>query len=304
MTEAILLTIITAATPLLLAAIGELVVERSGVLNLGVEGMMVMGAIVGFAVANTTGSPLLGVVGGMAAGMATSAIFGVVTLVMVANQVASGLALTLFGLGLSGMIGERFVGTPGIKLAAIKIPLLSSIPVVGPVLFQQDAVVYLSFVLTLAVWWFLKHSRAGLMLRAVGDNHTSANALGIPVLRVRFLAVLFGGGAAGIGGSYLSIAYTPLWVENMTAGRGWIALVLVVFSGWMPWRVVAGAYLFGAVTMLQFHVQALGLGVASQFMSMLPYLATIVVLVIISGNRRLAKANTPACLGVSFVPDR
>lgn len=304
MLEAIILTVITAATPLLLAAIGELVVERSGVLNLGVEGMMVMGAVGGFAVTILTGSPALGVLAGLAAGLAVSLVFAVVTLTLVANQVASGLALTLFGLGLSGLLGEGFVGTPGLKLPALFIPGLTDLPFVGRILFGQDALVYLSFALVLGVSWFLFRTRAGLVLRAVGDNHVSAHALGYPVIRVRYLAVMFGGACAGLGGAYLSIAYTPLWVETMTAGRGWIALALVVFSSWLPGRLVIGSYLFGAVSILQLHAQPLGLGVPAQFLSMLPYVATVVVLVAISGNRRTTRFNTPACLGVPFVPDR
>jgi ABC-type uncharacterized transport system permease subunit len=302
--EAIILTVITAATPLLLAALGELVVERSGVLNLGVEGMMVMGAVSGFAVAVTTGSPALGILAGLAAGVAVSLVFGFVTLTLVANQVASGLALTLFGLGLSGLMGESFVGTPGLKLPALNIPGLTDLPFVGRILFGQDALVYLSFALVIGVSWFLFRTRAGLILRSVGDNHVSAHALGYPVIRVRYLAVMFGGACAGLGGAYLSVVYTPLWVENMTAGRGWIALALVVFSSWLPGRLAIGAYLFGAVSILNLHAQALGIGVPSQFLTMLPYLATIVVLVLISGNRRATRFNTPACLGVSFVPDR
>ena len=304
MLEAFILTVITAATPLMLAALGELVVERSGVLNLGVEGMMVMGAVAGFAVTISTGSPWLGVLAGAAAGLLTSLLFAVVTLTLVANQVASGLALTMFGLGLSGLIGESFVGQPGIKLQPANIPGLTDLPVVGRILFGQDALVYLSFVMIVVVSLFLFRSRAGLILRAVGDNHSSAHALGYSVIKVRYLAVMFGGAMAGLGGAYLSVAYTPLWVENMTAGRGWIALALVVFASWTPLRIFFGAYLFGAVTVLQFHAQALGIGFPSQFLSMLPYVATVVVLVAILGNRRATLFNTPACLGQSFVPDR
>jgi len=302
--EAIILTVITAATPLLLAATGELVAERSGVLNLGVEGMMVMGAVAGFAGAITTGSPLFGILLGLVAGLATSLVFAFVTLTLVANQVASGLALTLFGLGLSGLIGESYVGQPGLKLPSLSIPGLTDLPFVGRILFGQDLLVYVSFALVAAVTWFLFRTRGGLVLRAVGDNHASAHALGYSVVKVRYLAVMFGGACAGLGGAYLSVAYTPLWVENMTAGRGWVALALVVFASWLPWRAAVGAYLFGAVTVLQFHAQALGIGVPSQFLAMLPYLATIVVLVAISGNRRTTRFNTPACLGVPFVPDR
>jgi ABC-type uncharacterized transport system permease subunit len=302
--EAIILTVITAATPLLLAAVGELVTERAGVLNLGVEGMMVMGAVGGFAISITTGSPALGILAGMLAGVLVSLVFAFVALTLVANQVASGLALTLFGLGLSGLIGEGYVGTPGLKLPSLYISGLTDIPVVGRILFGQDALVYLSFVLVAVVSWFLFHTKAGLILRAVGDNHVSAHALGYRVIRVRYLAVMFGGACAGLGGAYLSVVYTPLWVENMTSGRGWIALALVVFSSWLPWRLAIGAYLFGAVSILQLHAQPLGLGVPSQFLSMLPYLATVLVLVLISGNRRAALFNTPACLGTPFVPDR
>ena len=304
MFEAILLTVITAATPLLLAAIGELVVERSGVLNLGVEGMMVMGAVTGFAAANLTGSGTLGIFAAIAAGMAMSALFGALVLGLVTNQVATGLALTLFGLGLSGLVGERFIGVPGLKLPKLDIPVLSDLPFLGPVLFRQDAIVYLAFALVAGVSYMLTRTRMGLILRAVGDNHSSAHALGYSVLKVRFLAVLFGGCCAGLAGAYMSLAYSPQWVENMSAGRGWIALALVVFASWLPWRVVAGAYLFGMVTVLTFHAQAKGMGIPSQLLSSLPYLATIIVLVLISANRRLTLVNTPACLGKPFVPDR
>jgi ABC-type uncharacterized transport system permease subunit len=301
--EGILLTIITAATPLLFAALGELVTERSGVLNLGVEGMMAMGAVAGFAIAHMTGSFGLGVIGAVLAGMTMAALFAVVTLVFVANQVASGLALTLFGLGLSGLIGDAFVGVPGAGLSRVSIPFLSDIPVVG-LLFRLDPLTYLAIALTIAVSWFLFRMRSGLVLRAVGDNHNSAHALGYSVVRVRFMAVLFGGACSGLAGAYLSLVYTPQWTQAMTAGRGWIALALVVFATWLPRRVLIGALLFGGVSILQLHAQALGVGVPSQFLSALPYLITIVVLVIISRNRTLVRANTPAALGQSFVPDR
>jgi general nucleoside transport system permease protein len=302
--QSILLTIATAATPLLIAAIGELVVERSGVLNLGVEGMMVIGAVVGFAVSLQTGSPWLGVIAAVIAGALFSLPFAFLTLTLVTNQVATGLALTLAGLGLSGLIGELYVGQAGVRLANINIPGLSNLPLVGRLAFGQDPIFYLSLLLVAAVSWFLFRTRAGLTLRSVGDNHTSAHALGIPVVKVRYLAVMFGGACAGLAGAHLSLVYTPQWVENMTAGRGWIALALVVFSSWRPWRVVGGAYLFGAVTIGQLHAQALGLGIPSQLLSSLPYLATIIVLVLISGNRRLTMMNTPASLGRPFVADR
>lgn len=304
MFESIVLTIITAATPLLIAALGELVAERSGVLNLGVEGMMAVGAVCGFAVAYETQSPVLGVLAAIVAGALVSALFAIVTLIFVANQVASGLALTLFGLGLAGLIGANYVGRPGVGMGNLDLPLLSDLPLVGTLLFGLDPITYVAVALAIAVWWFLFRARAGLVLRAVGDSHNSAHALGYRVIRVRFMAVLFGGACAGLAGGYLSLVYTPQWAQDMTAGRGWIALALVVFATWLPSRVVLGALLFGAVSILQLHAQAIGVGVPSQFLSMLPYLTTIVVLVIISRNRILLRVNTPACLGQPFVPDR
>jgi simple sugar transport system permease protein len=304
MLEAILLTIATAATPLLLAAIGELVAERSGVLNLGVEGMMIMGAVAAFAVAYTTGNPWLGALAGALAGVSFSLLFGLLTLTLATNQVASGLALTILGLGASGMLGESFVGLPGVKLEAVSIPVLSDLPLVGRLLFGQDPFFYLSILLGIGVWWFLFRSRAGLELRSVGANHASAHALGLKVIRVRYLAVMFGGLCAGLAGAQLTLVYTPQWVENMSAGRGWIALALVVFASWRPGRIVVGAYLFGAVSIGQLHAQALGIGLPSQLLSALPYLATIAVLVLISRDRRATLMNTPASLGQPFVPDR
>ncbi|AAK87560.1 ABC transporter, membrane spanning protein (sugar) [Agrobacterium sp. ATCC 31749] len=304
MLQAILLTVITAATPLVIAASGELVAERSGVLNLGVEGMMIMGAVCAFAATHMTGSPYLGILAGIASGAVFSLLFGFLTLTLVTNQVATGLALTILGLGVSGMLGESFVGLPGIKLQPIVFPVLSEIPFIGPLLFRQDLIFYMSIALVFGISWFLFKSRAGLKIRAIGDNHASAHALGINVIRTRYLAVMFGGACAGLAGAQLSLVYTPQWVENMSAGRGWIALALVVFASWRPWRLLAGGYLFGAVTIGQLHAQAFGIGVPSQLLSALPYLATIVVLVIISHNRRTTLINTPASLGKSFVPDR
>jgi simple sugar transport system permease protein len=304
MAEAIVLTIITASVPLLFASLGELVAERSGVLNLGVEGMMIMGAVSGFIVTVNTGSPALGVLAAIVAGMAMAGLFALVTLILVANQVATGLALTLLGTGLSGLLGESYASLPGIKLARIHIPGLSDIPYVGSIVFAQDPLVYLAVALTIAVSWVLFRTRAGLILRSVGDNHVSAHALGYSVVRVRFLAVLFGGACAGLAGAYLSLVYTSQWLDNMTAGRGWIALALVVFATWLPYRLAIGAVLFGAVSILQLHAQAIGIRVPSQFLSSLPYLTTIIVLVLISGNRALMRSNTPAMLGQSFVPDR
>lgn len=302
--EAILLTVITAATPLVLASLGELVAERSGVLNLGVEGMMVMGAVLAFATTQATGSPYIGILAGIACGALFSLLFGFLTLTLVANQVATGLALTILGLGVSGQIGEPYVGMSGIKLQPIVIPLLSDIPFLGPLLFKQDLIFYLSIALVFGVNWFLFRSRAGLKLRAIGDSHGSAHALGIHVIRTRYLAVMFGGACAGLAGAQLSLVYTPQWVENMSAGRGWIALALVVFASWRPWRLLAGGYLFGAVSISQLHAQALGIGIPSQFLSALPYAATIIVLILISHNRRMTLINTPASLGKPFVPDR
>ncbi|CUW94447.1 Putative ABC transporter (permease protein) [Agrobacterium fabacearum S56] len=304
MLQAILLTVITAATPLVLAASGELVAERSGVLNLGVEGMMIMGAVCAFAAAHMTGSPYLGILAGIASGAVFSLLFGFLTLTLVTNQVATGLALTILGLGVSGMLGESFVGLPGVKLQPIVFPVLSEIPFIGLLLFRQDLIFYMSIALVAGISWFLFKSRTGLKIRAIGDNHGSAHALGINVIRTRYLAVMFGGACAGLAGAQLSLVYTPQWVENMSAGRGWIALALVVFASWRPWRVLAGGYLFGAVTIGQLHAQAFGIGVPSQLLSALPYIATIVVLVIISHNRRTTLINTPASLGKSFVPDR
>jgi len=306
--EAILLTIITASTPLVIASLGELVTERAGVLNLGVEGMMIMGAVGAFAMAQVTGSPYIGVIAGVVSGAVFSLLFGFLTLTLVANQVATGLALTILGLGASGMLGESFVGIPGIKLPAISIPLLSEIPFIGPIFFKQDIVFYLSIALVIGINWFLFKTRAGLKMRAIGDSHGSAHALGINVIRTRYLAVMFGGACAGLAGAQLSLIYTPQWVENMSAGRGWIALALVVFASWRPWRVLIGGYLFGAVGIAQLHAQIIGqefgIAVPAQFLSMLPYVATVVVLVLISQNRRTTLINTPASLGKPFVPDR
>ena len=302
--EAIIITIIIASTPLLLAALGELVAERSGVLNLGVEGMMIMGAVTGFIATYETGQPIFGILAAIAAGMLTASLFAFVTLILVANQVASGLALTLLGIGFSALIGESYANKPGIKLAQIHIPGLSDIPFIGPIVFGQDPLVYVTVLLVIAVSWFMFRTRGGLILRAVGDNHVSAHSLGYRVVGVRFLAVLFGGACAGLAGAYLSLVSTSQWLDNMTAGRGWIALALVVFATWLPWRLAIGAVLFGAVGILQFHAQALGVRVPAQFLSALPYLITIVVLVLISGNRALMRSNTPAMLGQSFVPDR
>nr|WP_249782577.1 MULTISPECIES: ABC transporter permease [unclassified Bradyrhizobium] len=303
MVEAIILAVLAASTPLLIAATGELVAERSGVLNLGVEGMMIVGAACGFAGAWLTGSIFIGALFGVAAGTLMSLVFALMALGLAVNQVATGLALTILGVGLSGLIGAGFVGeriTPAVQLS---IPVLTDIPLIGRVLFGENGFVYFSIALIVAVWWFLYRTRAGLILRACGDNHVSAHALGYPVLRIRTLAVMFGGACAGLAGAYLPLAYTPFFIPGMTAGRGWIALALVVFSSWRPGRLVVGAYLFGAVTILQLHAQGWGVGIPSQFMSALPYLATVIVLVLLS-RARTGGSTAPAALGTVFVPDR
>lgn len=304
MLEAILITIATASTPLLLAALGELVVERSGVLNLGVEGMMIMGAVGGFMGMIVTGNPFIGALIGVLFGVALSLLFAFLVLSLATNQYATGLALTIFGLGLSGLLGESYIGRSSTRMPVLNIPGLTDLPIVGRLLFGQDIIFYISIALVFGVAWFLFHTRQGLKLRAIGDNPHSAHALGIKVIRYRYLAVMFGGACAGLAGAHLSLVYTPQWTENMTAGRGWIALALVVFSSWRPMRVLAGAYLFGAVSIGQLHAQALGIAIPSQFLSAMPYVATIVVLVLISQNRRLTLLDTPASLGKSFVPDR
>lgn len=296
----ILLGIIVAATPLVFASIGELVAERSGVLNLGVEGMMVIGAIAAFAITHGTGSYVLGGIAGALAGAAMGALFGLLTLTLMSNQVATGLALTMFGLGLSALIGQSYSGISLGKFPPIHIPVVSDIPVVGPLFFGQDIFVYISIALVAAVSWFLSATRWGLIVRAIGENHDAAHAIGYSVVGIRYLAVMFGGACAGLGGAYLSLVQTPLWVEKMTAGRGWIALALVVFASWRPFRVLGGAYLFGGITIMQLHSQGLGIKIDAQILSMLPYIATILVLVIISRDRMKMKLNAPACLGKIF----
>lgn len=297
---AALMTIITASTPLVFAAVGEIVAEKSGVLNLGVEGMMIVGAIGAFATGITTGDPILAVLAGAASGALMAFIFGGLTLWFLSNQVATGLALTIFGIGLSALVGHQFVGVTFAGLPRLDIPGITDLPFIGPLLFGHDALVYLSVVLVIAVAWFLRHTRAGLALRAVGENHDAAHSIGYPVILIRLMAVLFGGVMAGLGGACLSLAYTPLWIENMTAGRGWIALALVVFASWRPWRAFFGAYLFGGITIIQLHAQGLGVAIPSQILSMLPYVATIVVLVLISRDDVRMRFNAPACLGRSF----
>ena len=292
-----------AAVPLIFAGLGELVVERTGVLNLGVEGMMLVGAIAGFAAAAESGYGVaVGLPAGALAGAATAMVFAFFALSLAANQSACGLALTIFGIGLSAFIGQSYISysLPGLK--PIAIPLLSDLPLLGPVLFTQDAVVYLSLIAYALVTWTLSKTRLGLLLKAVGESPEAAHAIGYPVIAIRIGAVAFGGAMAGIAGAYLSTVYTPLWVQNMSAGRGWIAVALVVFATWKPTRLLFGAYLFGFVTILQFHAQGLGIMLPVQFLASLPYLATIVVLVVISRDRRVLQNNLPASLGKSFLP--
>ena len=287
-------SVMTASTPLLLAATGELVTEKSGVLNLGVEGMMLVGAIVGFATTVHTGSSLLGVAAALVAGMAMSLIFAILTLTFLANQVATGLALTIFGTGLSALVGSSYVGTAVEPLPRI--------------LFGLDALVYLSLLAVFGVAWFLRRSHRGLVLRAVGDSHDAAHAIGYPVILIRYAATLFGGAMCGLAGAYMSLAYSTSWAENMTAGRGWIALALVVFATWRPVWLLVGAYLFGGIMYGSLAIQAAGaislfgypLVVPSQLVSALPYVATIVVLVAISRDRVKIRLNAPACLGRPF----
>jgi len=300
----ILVAAIGAGTPFVYAALGELVTEKSGVLNLGVEGMMLVGAISGFIAMAGTGSLAAAVICGMAAGALLALAFGVLTLTLMANQVASGLALTIFGVGLSAFLGLDYtnIALPGVD--ELHIPFLSDIPVAGKLFFSHDILIYSSILLFAAVSRFLYRSRAGLVLRAIGEAPKSAHALGYNVILIRYLAVLFGGAMAGLGGVYLSVAYTPMWVEGMVAGRGWVSLALVVFATWRPARVMLGAYLFGGLTIAQFHVQGFGIEIPSQLLSMLPYLATIAVLVLISRDQALIRLNSPASLGTTYHPDK
>ncbi|MDD8021507.1 MAG: ABC transporter permease [Paracoccaceae bacterium] len=293
-------TLMAASTPVLLAATGELVAEKSGVLNLGVEGMMIMGAVGGFAVATATGSPVLGFLAGAVAGALLATLFAILTQIFLSNQVATGLALTLFGLGLSALIGKGYEGVRPPQTTKLDFGPLGDIPVLGPVLFGHDWVVYASLVLVGATWAVLKFTRAGLILRAVGENHDAAHALGYRVVAVRFAALAYGGALAGLGGAYLSLVRVPQWTEGMTAGAGWIALAIVVFASWKPERVLIGAYMFSGITALQLQLQAAGYAIPVHLLSMAPYLITIIVLVVLSALHRHGVAAAPAALGRSF----
>ncbi len=297
---AILVSTAVAATPLVFAATGELVAERAGVLNLGVEGMMVIGAIAAFSTLVGTGSHALAVLAAIAGGAAMAGLFGVLALTLRANQVASGLALTMFGLGLSALWGQGYSGVSVPAFPRLDLAGLSDLPIIGRLLFAHDLLLYLSLALVAAVAYTLTRSRLGLILRAVGENHDAAHAIGYPVVAYRYGALAFGGAMAGLGGAYLSLVQIPIWAERLTAGRGWIALALVVFAAWRPWRALAGAYLFGGITIAQLHSQALGLKVDAQMLAMLPYLATVIVLVIISRDKARAGMMAPACLGKPF----
>ena len=296
----LLASLMVAATPILLAAIGELVVEKAGVLNLGVEGMMIMGAVCGFMIAVETGSATLGFVAAAAGGALLSMLFGVLTQFLMSNQVATGLALTLFGLGLSALMGQGYIGIKAPGIGKLDLGPLSDLPVLGTILFRHDAMVYVSIAIVVAVWAFLKFTRGGLILRAVGESHDAAHALGYNVIRVRLMAIAFGGGCAGLGGAYLSLVRVPSWTEGMTAGAGWIALAIVVFASWKAGRIIVGAYLFGGITVLQLNLQAAGAKIPVEVLSMSPYLITIIVLVVISADRKRAAHNAPADLGKSF----
>lgn len=290
------------ATPLIFAALGELVVERSGVLNLGIEGMMLIGAVTAFGIAFAGYSPILAALVAMLAGATAALMFAILALTLRANQYAAGLALTLVGAGLSTFFGDGFGAAPLTAITQISIPFLSSIPVIGPLLFRYDPMVYIAIALVPIIWFALYRTKAGLVIRVIGESPQSAHAIGYNVIRVRYLATLFGGAMAGLSGAYVALAYTPLWIPNITAGKGWIALALVVFSGWRPVRVMLGAWLFGGVTILQLHAQGFGIDVPSELLSALPYVATIFVLVVISRNKLFLLKNFPMSLAKPFHP--
>jgi len=293
---------LNSGTVLAFAALGLLINERAGIVNLGAEGMMLVAAVAGFATVVHTGNDWLGFGAGALAGAAMAAAFGVLVIWLNTNQYATGLALSLFGVGFSAFVGIRYTQEKLGERPNFEIPGLADLPFIGPALFRQHPMVYIAIALTVAIAWFLYRSRAGLVLRAVGESPESAHALGYPVRRIRFAAVLVGGALCGISGAYISTVYTPLWVEGMIAGKGWIALALTTFATWRPARVLLGAYLFGGVTMLQFHLQGEGVQLPSQFLTMLPYLATIVVLVLISRNATFIRVNMPASIGKPFFP--
>jgi|TARA_B110000263_G_scaffold249876_1_gene269022 simple sugar transport system permease protein len=297
----IIIGISIASAPLIFAAIGELLVERSGVLNLGVEGMMIVGALMGFVVQFHTGNPYLAVLAALFGGMAIASIFAFLTQYLLTNQVATGLALTLFGLGFSAFVGRGYTEETIQLITSVEIPILSDIPFIGPLLFSLNPLVYLAFFTVYLVWWFLFQTKQGLILRSIGDNHDAAHAIGHNVVRYRVMAILFGGAMAGIGGACLSLVQVPIWGEDMTAGRGWIALGLVVFASWLPSRVILGALLFGGITILQLHAQGFNIRISAQYLSMLPYLATIIILVALRIRlKNQTNRTVPNCLGRIF----
>ena len=293
---------LNAGTVLALASLGLLINEKAGIVNLGAEGMMLCAAIAGFAAVVYTGSDLLGFVAGMGAGALLALIFGGLVIWLNSNQYATGLAVSLFGAGFSAFVGIGYVQEKIPERPSFAIPYLSDIPLLGSAFFKHHPLVYLSVAFALGLIWFLYRTRSGLVLRSVGESPESAHALGYPVRRIRLLAVVAGGALCGLAGAYISIVYAPLWVEGMVAGKGWIALALTTFATWRPARVLLGAYLFGGVTMLQFHLQGIGVDVPSQFLSMLPYVATIVVLALISRNPQWIRINMPASMGKPFYP--
>ena len=293
---------LSAGTILAIAALGLLINEKAGIVNLGAEGMMLCAAIAGFATVVHTGNTWLGFAAGMAAGAVLAAVFGLLVIWLNTNQYATGLALSLFGAGFSAFAGIKYVQEKLPEQSQFPIPLLGDIPFIGPALFRHHPMVYIAMAITVGLIWFLYRTRAGLVLRSVGESPESAHALGYPVRRIRLMAVVAGGALCGLAGAYVSVVYTPLWVEGMIAGKGWIALALTTFATWRPARVLLGAYLFGGVTMLQFHLQGLGVNIPSQFLTMLPYLSTIVVLVLISRNPLWIRVNMPTSIGKPFYP--
>ena len=293
---------LNAGTVLALASLGLLINEKVGIVNLGAEGIMLCAAIAGFACVVHTGNDWFGFAAGIGAGAILAGIFGVLVIWLNTNQYATGLALTLFGTGFSAFVGTAYVQARIGPRPTFSVPWLSDIPLLGPALFRHHPLVYLTVLLALGLIWFLYRTRSGLVMRSVGENPESAHALGYPVRRIRLLAVVVGGALCGLAGAYVSVIYTPLWVEGMVAGKGWIALALTTFATWRPARVLLGAYLFGGVTMLQFHLQAIGFEMPSQFLTMLPYVATIVVLALISRNPQWIRINMPTSIGKPFSP--
>lgn len=297
----ILATAVTAGTPILYAALGELLAERSGVINLGVEGMMLIGAVSGFMTAVVFENPWAGVAAAMLAGGAVALIHAFLTITLRTNQVVSGLTLTIFGTGLSGYLGKSFIGIPlPAPFTAQPLGMLGEIPFIGPVLFNHDPLVYLTYLLAPILWFFVYKTRPGMHLRALGENPSAADSLGVKVFLARYAYVVAGGMLAGVGGAYLSLAYAPSWLENMTAGRGWIAVALVIFALWNPLRAMAGAYIFGGIDALGLRMQVLGVMIPSFFLQMMPYIFTILVLVLVLGKNRSARTGSPGALGIPF----